>query len=266
MKPVGKVVVVTGAGNGMGRELTLELLQRGARVAAVDIRAQALEQTSALAGVHAQALATYTTDITDLAAVKALVQRTQEHFGSVDAIINNAGIIQPFVTLADLELSTIDRVFDVNFRGTLFMVKSFLPVLLARAEAHIVNISSMGGFLPVPGQTIYGASKAAVKLMTEGLHAELRDTPVRVTLVLPGALGTNIMDNSGVSLRITDADKKRNITTSPRAAARQILDGMEHDAYRVLVGRDAKLLDAMYRLAPARAAALVAKQMKKLLL
>ncbi|HRD39265.1 MAG TPA: SDR family NAD(P)-dependent oxidoreductase, partial [Bacteroidia bacterium] len=70
--------------------------------------------------------------------------------------------------------------------------KSFLPHLLKRPEAHIVNISSMGGFLPVPGQSIYGATKAAVKLLTEGLRSELLDTNVRVTLIFPGAIGTNI--------------------------------------------------------------------------
>ncbi|WP_252629481.1 SDR family oxidoreductase, partial [Enterobacter sp. JH539] len=90
--------------------------------------------------------------------------------------INNAGIIQPFVKIDQLGYEVVERVFNVNFYGTLYMTKTFLPHLLTRPEAHIVNVSSMGGFLPVPGQTIYGASKAAVKLFTEGLHSELADT------------------------------------------------------------------------------------------
>ena len=102
--------------------------------------------------------------------------------------------------LNDLDYAAIDRVFDVNWRGTLYMTKTFLPLLLARPEAHIVNVSSMGGFLPVPGQTIYGASKAAVKLLTEGLHSELAGTNVRVTVVFPGAVATNITANSGVDI------------------------------------------------------------------
>ena len=105
----------------------------------------------------------------------------------VDGIINNAGIIQPFVRLNDLSYESIERVINVNLYGTLYMIKTFLPHLLTRPEAHIVNISSMGGFLPVPGQTIYGASKAAVKLLSEGLHSELMNTHVMVTVAISGS-------------------------------------------------------------------------------
>src|SRR5690606_11676546 len=92
----------------------------------------------------------------------------------------------------------IDRVMNVNFYGTLYMTKAFLPHFLERKEAHIVNLSSMGGFLPVPGQSVYGASKAAIKILTEGLYAELLETPVNVSVVFPGATNTNITKNSDV--------------------------------------------------------------------
>jgi len=78
------------------------------------------------------------------------------------------------------------------------MTKAFLPFFLKRSEAHVVNISSMGGFIPFPGQTIYGAAKAAVKIFTEGLYAELKDSNVNVTVVHPGAIATNITTNSGL--------------------------------------------------------------------
>jgi len=159
MKPAGKIVVVTGAGSGMGREVALELLRRGARVAAIDINDKTLGETVALAPGGAEKIATYVLNITDRSAVEALPQAVVDRFGSVDGIINCAGIIQPFVRLNDLEYAAIDRVMDVNFRGTLYMKKSFLPWLLKRPEAHIVNVSNMGGFMPVPGQTIYGASR-----------------------------------------------------------------------------------------------------------
>jgi len=129
-----------------------------------------------------------------------LPPRVVERFGSVDGLINCAGVIQPFVRLHDMDYAAIDRVFDINWHGTLYMTKAFLPLLLARPRAHIVNVSSMGGFIPVPGQTVYGASKAAVKLFTEGLHSELKDTKVHVTCV-PGAVGTNIAANAGVKSR-----------------------------------------------------------------
>ena len=266
MKPAGKVVVVTGAGSGMGREVALELLRRGARVAAVDINATTLAETAGMAPGGADAIATFVVNITDRAAVEALAPSVVERFGAVDAVINCAGIIQPFVRLNELDYAAIDRVFDVNWRGTLYMTKTFLPLLLKRPEGHVVNISSMGGFLPVPGQTVYGASKAAVKLLTEGLHSELAGTAVRVTVVFPGAVATNITTNSGVAIPAMGGgdDKPRKVLAADEAA-RMILDGMEKNAFRVLVGSDAKMMDRFYRLSPRRATALIADKMKDLL-
>ncbi len=264
MNPVDKVVAVTGAGSGMGREIALELLRRGARVAAVDINEATLAETESLAPGARDAIATYTVNITDRAAVEALPLAVVDRFGAVDGIINCAGIIQPFVRLNDLDYAAIDRVFDVNFRGTLYMTKTFLPWLLKRPEAHIVNISSMGGFMPVPGQTAYGASKAAVKLLTEGLHSELAGTSVRVTVVFPGAVATNITVNSGVAVPAV-AGGRQHKTLAADKAARIILDGMEQNEFRVLVGSDATMLDRFYRLHPRRAAAFLAGQMKDLL-
>jgi NAD(P)-dependent dehydrogenase (short-subunit alcohol dehydrogenase family) len=182
MKLSGKVIVVTGGGNGIGRELVLALLGRGATVAAVDRSEAALRETTQLAGQAKSRLSTFALDITDRHAVAALPDAVIAKHQVVDGLINNAGIIQPFVKLNELELDAIDRVMNVNFYGTLYMTKAFLPHFLQRPEAHITNISSMGGFLPVPGQTAYGASKAAVKLLTEGLHSELSETSVGPTL------------------------------------------------------------------------------------
>jgi short-subunit dehydrogenase len=146
------------------------------------------------------------------------------------------------------------------------MVKAFLPHLLTRPEAHIVNISSMGGFLPVPGQTIYGASKAAVKLLTEGLHSELANTNVRVTVVFPGAVNTNITKNSGLSNVHQPAEEKKSFKVlSPVRAAQMIIDAMERNKCRVLVGKDARMMDWLYRLNPGSAANLICKKMQGLL-
>jgi NAD(P)-dependent dehydrogenase (short-subunit alcohol dehydrogenase family) len=266
MKVAGKVVVVTGAGSGMGREVALELLRRGARVAGVDINEASLASTVELAGPGAP-IATFTLSVADRASVEALPAQVAERLGAVDGLINCAGIIQPFVKLVDLEYAAIDRVFDVNWRGTLYMTKSFLPVLLERPEGHIVNVSSMGGFIPVPGQTIYGASKAAVKLLTEGLNSECARTKVRVTVVFPGAIATNIAQNSGVAISMGSADAARQaqVTYPADKAATDILDGMERDAFRVIVGKDARFLDRFYRISPRRAAGFIANKMKDLL-
>lgn len=266
MKIANRVLVVTGAGSGIGREVTLEALQRGARVAASDINPTTLEETAQLAAAGDR-VSTHVLNVADRSAVEALPGDVIDAHGAVDGIVHCAGIIQPFVRLKDLEYEAIDRVFAANWLGTLYLTKTFLPVLLGRPEGHIVNVSSMGGFLPVPGQTVYGASKAAVKLLTEGLHSECRGTNVRVTVVFPGAVATNITQNSGVDVPISgaEAEKMASRTTSADKAARIILDGMERDAYRVMVGNDAKFMDRIYRLSPRRAAGFIANQMKRLL-
>ena len=265
MKVRGKVVVVTGAGSGMGRELTLALLRRGARVAAVDVRPEGLAETAALAAAG-ERLTTHVVDITDRAACEALPEDVIARHGAVDGLVNNAGIIQPFVTIEDLDDATIARVLDVNLMGTIHMVKAFLPHLRARPEAHIANVSSMGGFLPVPGQVMYGASKAAVKLLTEGLYAELLDTNVGVSVIMPGAVATNITENSGVAAPVADAATASSYpTTSAPDAARIMVEGIEAGRLHIFVGRDSRLMNAATRIAPRRATHLIQKQMKKLM-
>lgn len=266
MNVAGKVVVVSGGGDGIGRQVVLELLRRGARVAALDIRQEALDDTVALADAHGR-LATFQIDITDRAAVDALPEQITDAFGQVDGLVNVAGIIQPFVRLADLDFEVIERVIDVNLYGTLHTVKAFLPHLLARPVAHVANVSSMGGFLPVPGQTIYGASKAAVKLMTEGLYAELLETRVGVSVVFPGAVRTDITSNSGVETpgSAGAAEDSKFPMTEPDEAARIIVDGIESNRLHVYVGRDSRMMNLFNRLAPRRATHLIQRQMKSLL-
>lgn len=267
MKVRDKVFVITGAGNGMGRELTFGLLERGARVAAFDIRQERLDETAELADAGAS-LATFVVDVTDRSAVEALPGHVIAALGTVDGLINNAGIIQPFVKVGDLDYDTIHRVMNVNFFGQIHMVKAFLPMLMDRPEAHIANVSSMGGFLPVPGQTVYGASKAAVKLFTEGLYAELMDTNIRVSLIFPGAVMTDIRGNSGVetpSMSEEDMKKATSRSLAPDEAAKVMLDGIERDRFHIYVGRDSRMMNLASRFAPKRSTHLITKQMEELL-
>ncbi len=266
MKVNSKVIVVTGAGAGIGRELTLALLAKGARVAAVDINREALQETAALAGDIKDRVSLHKLDITDRTAVEKFPAEVIKAHGQVDGLINNAGVIQPFVKFKDLPYADIERMINVNFFGTVNMTKALLPRLLARPEGHIANIISMGGFLPVPGQSIYGASKAAQKLFTEALFAELAGTGVKVTVVFPGAINTNIAANSGVKIHMSNSGKRRDFKTLPAAdAAARIIEGIERDSFRVLVGSDARMMDLLYRLAPKQAVNLIARQMGSLL-
>lgn len=266
MKVNGKVIVVTGAGNGMGREITLELIRRGAKVAAVDLKPEFLAETKALAEKSGGSIETFAVDVTDSAKVEALPQQVIAKFGQVDAIMNNAGIIQPFVKINDLSYEAAGHVMNVNFNGPLHMVKAFLPELLKRPEAHIVNVSSMGAYAPVPGQSVYGASKAALKLMTEGLRSELLETKVGVTIVFPGAIATNIAANSGLANpggETTDSTKFK--MTLPTDAAKAMVDAIEKNKPRICIGQDAKMMDIMTRINPVWAAGVIYKQMKSLL-
>ncbi|GGL37050.1 SDR family oxidoreductase [Phycicoccus endophyticus] len=266
MQVTGHTFVVTGGGNGIGREVVLALLERGARVAAVDLRADGLEETAGLAGTAAERLSRHPLDVTDAEAVAALPEAVLAAHGQVDGLLNVAGIIQPFVRVADLEPAVIEKVMGVNFGGTVATVRAFLPLLLARPAASIVNVSSMGALVPVPGQAVYGASKAAVMLFTEALYAELRGTPVAVTVVFPGGVATHITDNSGVDAPAgADAEASATTLTTPQDAARQVIGGLEAGRFRVVIGRDARMMDLLSRLSPRRATDTVARRMASLL-
>src|SRR4051794_22784144 len=135
MKVQNKVIVVTGAGGGIGRELVLNLLSKGARVVAIDINEAALHETVAKAGNSKDVLITMVADITDKASVGLLPEKIIAQFGAVDGIINNAGIMHPFVRFNDLDHNAIERVIRVNLFGTIYMIKAFLPYLIKRPEA-----------------------------------------------------------------------------------------------------------------------------------
>jgi len=258
-----RTFVVTGGGNGIGREVVLGLLGRGARVAAADLNPAGLDETAQLAGPDADRLTRHPLNVSDRDAVLALPDAVIAEHGQVDGLLNVAGVIQPFVKIQDLGFDQIERVMNVNFWGTVNTTKAFLPHLLARPAAGIVNVSSMGGFLPVPGQAAYGASKAAVKLFTEALFAELQGTSVAVTVVFPGGVNTNITANSGVETPKLSGKPPKG--TAPDEAARQIIEGLEKGAFRVRIGGDAKTMDRLSRLSPRRATLLIANQMKSLL-
>jgi short-subunit dehydrogenase len=265
MKIEGKVFVVTGAGNGIGRALVLALIAKKARVAAVDINAANLTETARLAKDGAWQLSTHIVDISDRKAVEALPSQVEEKHGAIDGLINNAGIIQPFKTFNELDYKDIERVININLYGQIYMLKSFLPTLMARPEAHVVNVSSMGGFFPFPGQTLYGASKAAVKLLTEGLYAELIGSQVGVTVVFPGAIKTNIAQNSGVSMGAASADTSKIPMTSAETAANEIIAAIEKNKFQVFIGRDSKMMNLLYKLSPKAAVGFIQKQMKSML-
>lgn len=244
-----KRFLVTGSGSGMGQQLVLSLLKRECNVIAVDINEEGLEETTDLSN-HNPLLSHYVLNVTDKHTVNRLANEILS-FCNVDGIINNAGIIQPFVRTEAIDINIAKHIFDVNFWGVLNLIQAFLPHLQTRSKAKIINVSSMGGFLPIPGQTIYGASKAAVKMLSESLAMELRETNVSVMTVFPGAMDTNIKSNSGISSVTDKSNADRAL--KPGIAAEMIISAIESDETELYVGEDAKTMGQLIKSNPNQA-------------
>lgn len=264
MKIENKIFVVTGAGGGVGQALVLELLESGAAVAAVDVNPTSLDQVYSLSNKHPK-LSCHVIDLTEKTEVERLLEEVLDKHETVDAIINNAGIIQDFIAVDALSDEKIHQVMSVNFFGTLHMIRTFLPELKKRPEAYILNVSSMGGFLPVPGQTIYGASKAAVRMLSEGLDAELSDTNVHVSYVMPGGIQTNITKNSGLKdPKDMDGGIMMSLMLKPEKAAHLILRAIKHNKLHNRIGKDSRFMYWLYKLSPRLAGQLIQKAMKNI--
>lgn len=263
MQIADKVFVVTGAGNGMGRQVALGLARRGARIAAVDRDSVGLAGTAELASTTGIPMSTHVLDLTDDEAVTALPHEVAKAHGQIDGLVNIAGVIHRFAPFSELSADETDRIMAVNFDATVRMCRTFLPSLLTRPEANITNMSSLSALLPFASQTLYSASKGAVKQFSEGLYAELCDTNVHVVTVFPGNIDTNLTGNSGVAM--LDAGDRKVRSATAEAAGKKIVDGIARDRFRVLIGTDALALDILARLSAKRATRLVAKQIKSVL-
>jgi len=239
-------VIVTGAASGLGLELTKQLLKEGANVAAVDINAENLKKLEL--DLNTDKLKTYVVDMGNVESIKKFREDYKKDYSDVDIIINNAGIIQPFVKVGELDDNIIHKTMNVNFFGPLNLIRLFMEDLTKdKKEQYIVNVSSMGGFFPFPGQTIYGASKAALKIFTEGLFAELENTNVRVMIVLPGAMATNITKNSNVEMDKTASDSPMKLL-SPSVGASEIIKGIKKNKFKIFLGSDSKFLKFLYKI------------------
>ena len=245
MELTKKNIIITGAASGLGKELTKQLIERGNNVAALDINKDNLENLKN--ELNTNRLKTYIVDMGSNDSIKKFTEKYRKEF-DVDIIINNAGIIQPFYKVEEIDDNTINRVMNINFFGPVNLIRYLMHDLTKdRKKQYIVNISSMGGFFPFPGQTIYGASKAALKLFTEGLYAELEKTNVKVMIVLPGAMNTNITKNSNVEVK-TDAQNSNFKMLEADVAAYKIITAMQQEKFKLFLGSDSKFLKFLYKI------------------
>ncbi len=262
MQIENKTVVVTGAGSGIGQALTLLLLERGSSVFGVDLDQSALDATQHLAQRWGDQLVLHQADITDSAAVESMPAAVSASLGAPDILINNAGVGQPVMTVLDLDDATARRVMEINFFGTLNMTRAFLPHLLERPSAAIANVASMVAFIAPPTNSVYSASKAAVRMMTESLSAELKGTNVSVSVVVPGVIKTNIAENSGIDVSPSDLGIRE---MPANDAAEVIISGIEKEKFRILVGRDAMGGEVLARVSPRLSSLLARRQLESLL-
>jgi NADP-dependent 3-hydroxy acid dehydrogenase YdfG len=256
----GKVVVITGAGSGIGRALALQAADQGAVLALSDWDGVGLVETARL--VHARSAAAETRtdelDVRDRAAVREYARSVARDLGRVDVVVNNAGV----ALHGDLEETSYDDlewVIDVDFWGVVHGTKEFLPHLIASGDGHLVTLSSLFGLMAVPGQTAYCSAKFAVRGFTEALRQELvvAGHPVQVTCVHPGGIRTAIARNARATASHDRAEVARHFDTRlarmpPERAAEIIWSGVLAGRARVVVGADAKALDWLVRLTGAR--------------
>ena len=249
------VSVVTGAGSGIGRQLAIKLAEAGSSLAISDINIEGLAETEALAQkagakVNARAL-----DVADREAVFAYAEQTQKDFGTVNMVINNAGVGLSSGTLSETSVDDFEWLMSINFSGVLYGTKAFLPILEQAKWGHIVNISSLFGLIGVAEQSAYNASKFAVRGMTESLRQELEaaDSHISCTSIHPGGVKTSIARNSRVTKELEPElialkqDFENLAMTSAESAAEQILNAVLCNKRRLVLGKDAKLLDWVQR-------------------
>ncbi|WP_110182183.1 SDR family NAD(P)-dependent oxidoreductase [Nocardioides solisilvae] len=268
----GKVVVITGAASGIGRALAVEAAGRGACLALSDVDEAGLAETGRLAQeAGAREVRTDRLDVADRAAWTAYADAVAEHFGRVNALVNNAGVALAG-DFADLDPGDMEWIMGINFWGVVHGTKAFLPHLIASGDGHVVNLSSLFGLVSMPGQSMYCAAKYAVRGMSEALREEMivARHPVQVTVVHPGGIKTAIARNARVAdpddkQRTADFFDQRLAKMEPAEAARIIVRGMLAHKARVLVGADAHALHHLAKTTGARYQDLVARVARRAL-
>lgn len=258
----GRGAVVTGAASGIGEALAGALAARGARLLLADRDAARLDAVAAALRGRGADVDAFACDVVDPATADALAVRAEARWGGADLVVNNAGVsvVAPAATMPEADARWQ---MDVNFWGVVRGCRAFVPQLVRRPDTAIVNVASVFALGATPTQSMYAASKAAVRAYSDVLREELREAGVQVLVVLPGGIRTRIaesarvVDLGGIADSPEDlaAQFARMARTSPAGAAGAIVRALERGDTRLLIGADARLGDLIARLAPGRTSA-----------
>ena len=256
----GAAAAVTGAASGIGRALALELAARGCDLALADRDEAGLQTLAAeIAKASSRNVTSHRVDVSEPQAVEDFAQAAIAAHPGLNIVVNNAGVAL-MGSFAEIDQAQMDWLMNINFWGVVRSTRAFLPHLSRQREAHLVNLSSIFGIVAPPGQTAYAAAKFAVRGFSESLRHELQmaASPVKLSVVHPGGVATNIVRNSRTGTGITDnARRAQSIErfdavarTTPQAAALRIIQGIEKNQPRILIGNDARFMDLLQRLRP----------------
>mgnify|MGYP001120964524 CR=1 FL=1 len=249
-----KVLIITGAGSGIGRALALHLAQEGARLALNDWNTETLQATVDLIGQEQSLVYSQAFDVSDRQAWESFAKKVNDHFGQIDGVINNAGITTFPETIPEMDPVDFSRVLEINLWGVIHGSQVVIPYLLKQKASLLVNISSLLGLMGYGGQGAYVTAKFAVRGFTETLRQELAGTGVLVTAIHPGPVKTNLTRN----IKYDDQDLLNRLsnyfdeaaTTTPEEAAQIIVNGIKKGKHRVLLSPRTKMLDRLVRLIP----------------
>ena len=229
-----KVVVVTGAGSGMGRAYALAFAAKGAKLALNDFNLQSLDETVQLLearypnSVFAQAF-----DVSNREAMFAFADQVKTRLGTADVVINNAGIEGMFAPSWQTDMARFERTMNINFYGVVHGSHAFLPHLIEKGHGHLVNVSSIFGLVGTPNHSDYCASKFAVRGFTESLMTELQSSNIKVHLLHPGGIATNIAQS-----KHAQAFSNHYLTTSPEDIAAHLIKHLQRGTARIVYGHD----------------------------
>jgi len=251
------VVVITGAASGIGRALAVRLASEGiAGIAVSDVNEAGLAETVELVEAAGGAVSSHVIDVSKLDEVKRLADEVVARHGCATHLINNAGV-GVMGTFEHLSIEDFEWLMGINFWGVVYGCKVFLPILKEQPSAHIVNVSSVFGFIAPEEQSAYCSSKFAVRGFTESLRHEYAGTNISVSSVHPGGIKTNIARNSRLGESTPEEWKQQGAKffdkvarTSPETAAEVIIKGIKERNPRILIGQDAYSISVLSRLFP----------------